>query len=164
MKILLVAGILLALVAPLRAETYSWMDDGGTFHFTEDYSRIPRKYRKRVNRRDDLSSGETKASTASVSEKADAKSAAAQQLVDGKTEDEWRSELTTRERELTRLEGVLEHLQKQVKSDNDLTRERLRELTREYNEARETYNGKYAAYSDLLESARKAGFTVTMKK
>ena len=35
------------------AETYRWVDEKGTIHFTEDYGSIPEKYRGRVQERKD---------------------------------------------------------------------------------------------------------------
>jgi hypothetical protein len=178
MRVLIVIGVLLALVAPLCAETYSWLDDSGTFHFTEDYSRIPKKYRKKVNRRGDMSSGQTQAPATDAPDKAGAggspkagasggKAAAnpngSGQLFGGRTEEAWRSDAAIQEQELNRLEGALDVLRKQVK-DHALSRERLAELKKEYDETRATYNQKYEDYSKLLESAKKAGLQVEMKK
>jgi hypothetical protein len=178
MRVLLVIGVLLALVAPLCAETYSWLDDSGTFHFTEDYSRIPKKYRNKVSRRGDMSSVQAPATDtpektgAGGSPKADAsggKAAAnsggsnSKQLFGGKTEDAWRSDAALQEQELIRLEGSLETLRKQTLTPG-ISREHFAELKKEYDETRATYNQKYEIYSKLLESAKKAGLQVEMKK
>ena len=179
MKPIIVMGILLALAAPLGAETYSWQDDGGNYHFTDDLSRAPKKYRDKINLRGDMSSGQPQTSTVVGSErtgtaetvkadvpgdKAAPGSSDSRQLYAGKTEAVWRSELAAQEQELHRLEGVLEQLQKQVTTPAGLSRDRLSELSKEYNETRASYNQKYAAYGELLDSARKAGFSVEMKK
>ncbi|MBV5339309.1 MAG: DUF4124 domain-containing protein [Deltaproteobacteria bacterium] len=54
MKSYICLGFILLLVAPLHAETYSWVDDSGTYNLTEDYSSVPKKYRKKVKRREDI--------------------------------------------------------------------------------------------------------------
>ena len=178
MRVLLAIAVLLALVAPLCAETYSWLDDNGTFHFTEEYSSIPKKYRKKVNRRGDISSVLTQAPAtdgsdkvgADVSPKAEtsvgkptANSDYSRQLFGGKTKDAWRGDAKFQEQELSRLLGSLETLRKESVTPGT-SRERLTELKKEYDETRATYNQKYEIYSKLLESARKAGLVVEMKK
>ncbi|MFZ2950090.1 MAG: DUF4124 domain-containing protein, partial [Desulfuromonadaceae bacterium] len=54
MKSYICLGFILLLATPLYAETYSWVDDSGTYNFTEDYSRVPKKFQKKVKRREDL--------------------------------------------------------------------------------------------------------------
>jgi len=179
MRVLFVIGIVLALVAPLHAESYSWLDDNGTFHFTEDYSRIPKKYRNKVNRRGDMSSEQAPAPSADGSDKAGAgdstktdasggKTAAKpgdsnqQQLFAGKTENAWRNEVALQEQELNKLEGNLDALRKQAAA-RDLSPEQRADLKKEYDAARAAYNQKYADYNKLLESAKKAGLRVEMR-
>lgn len=178
MRVFIVIGIVLALVAPLCAETYSWLDDSGTFHFTEDYSRIPKKYRKRLNRRGDMSSGQTQAPAKDAPDKAGVdgspradvsggngaeNSGSSKQLFGGKTEEAWRSEAAIHEQELSRLEGSLDTLRKQTQATG-ISREHVAELKKEYDETRTAYKQKYEVYGKLLESAKKAGLTVKMKK
>lgn len=43
--ILLLLG--LSIPAPLLAEIYKWIDEQGVIHFTDDYTKIPEKYRKK---------------------------------------------------------------------------------------------------------------------
>ncbi|NVN91881.1 MAG: hypothetical protein HXX11_14940 [Desulfuromonadales bacterium] len=178
MRIVFVVSMVMALVVPVGAETYSWLDESGTFHFTEDLSRVPKKYRNKVNLHGDMSSGQaqipatagsTKMGAGDPSRAAVSAGKAAlspddpQKLYGGRTEAAWRSDLTTQERELHRLEGVLDQLRKKVTAPSGVSRDRLAELKREYNETRTVYDRKYAIYSDSLESARKAGFTVEIK-
>jgi len=177
MRVLFVIGIVLALVAPLHAESYSWLDDNGTFHFTEDYSRIPKKYRNKVNRRGDMSSEQAPApggpeekpgaGDASKTDASGGKTAAKsgdsnQQLFAGKTENAWRNEVALQEQELNKLEGNLDTLRKQAAA-RDLSPEQRADLKKEYDDARAAYNQKYADYNKLLESAKKAGLRVEMR-
>lgn len=46
----LVALFLMSFAVPAMAETYTWTDDRGTMNFTEDYGRIPKKYRKKARK------------------------------------------------------------------------------------------------------------------
>ncbi len=47
-KLFLVSIILMMTAGFAAAEMYKWVDDKGTVNFTEDYSKIPKKYRKKV--------------------------------------------------------------------------------------------------------------------
>lgn len=181
MKPSIVIALVLALAAPVCAETYSWLDENGTFHFTEDPSRIPKKYRNRVNVRGDMSAApeQTPVMEAGAEKKGSAgaprpgvsggngtASAIGGQvaLYGGKTEKAWRDEFALQEGELKSLETKLEQLRAQTQIPGGLGRERLAEVVKEYNETRESYKRKYAEYSGLMESARKAGLTVEIKK
>lgn len=172
MRAVLGMALVLALAAPLGAETYSWVDDTGTYNFTEDYSRVPKKYRKKVVRRGEGGGAETVSQPAAVPDKAAPPVPAASSgvspealpLFGGRSEQEWRSEQAQREAELSRLEGALELLNKQAAAPRGMTRARLDEVVKEYEAARATYTEKYEEYSRFLDSARKAGLTVEMKK
>jgi hypothetical protein len=59
MKSILTIGFFALLFAGSAvAETYMWEDETGTVTFTEDLTRVPKKYRKKVRVRGDLSSSE----------------------------------------------------------------------------------------------------------
>ncbi len=48
LKIVLIAGLTIGLLTIpflVHAEVYKWIDDKGDVHFTDDYSKIPEKYR-----------------------------------------------------------------------------------------------------------------------
>lgn len=178
MKSILVIIFVLMLTGQLGAETYSWVDETGTYNFSEDLSRVPKKYRKNVNRRGDMGSREA-APAKAIPEKstqgdprkvedANGKSGGSTggdtQLFGGKTQDAWRNELKTHETELTTLEQQLERIKKQITTPARLSRERQTELVKEFENTRENYNQKYKAYSELVESARKAGLVIEIKK
>lgn len=172
MRIVLVTGLLLALAAPLYAESYSWVDDSGGYHFTEDLSRVPKKYRSRVKVRGDLTDEQPAApaapdrtgSAAQPAGQAVTFSPSGTPLFGGRTEAAWRSQQAQLEGELQRLEVQLEDLRKQATPPTGIPRERLAELSREYAGVRETYRKKYEEYSRFLDAARQAGLTVDMKK
>ncbi|HEY6837471.1 MAG TPA: DUF4124 domain-containing protein [Geobacteraceae bacterium] len=48
MKRALLVMTLLMFAVPAAATTYTWEDDQGTVNFTEDYGKIPKKYRKKA--------------------------------------------------------------------------------------------------------------------
>lgn len=175
----MILAVALALAVPAFGETYSWLDDRGTMHFTEDLSRVPKKFRKKMRVQTDLPSGTAEdAQPASANRSPDpgsqpkntasqvnsAFSGDANRLYGGKSEASWRTDLGRYEAELRRQEMTLDQLKQQITTPAGGARERLAELTRKYNEARDTYNRTYSEYSDLLESARKAGLVVEMRK
>ncbi|KAF0221177.1 MAG: hypothetical protein FD174_675 [Geobacteraceae bacterium] len=48
MKNFIVMLTLMLFTAPVTAATYKWVDDKGTLNFTEDYGKIPKKFRKKA--------------------------------------------------------------------------------------------------------------------
>jgi hypothetical protein len=54
--ILTICLVTLLFAVTAMAETYVWEDANGTVNFSEDISRVPKKYRKKVRVRGDLSS------------------------------------------------------------------------------------------------------------
>lgn len=169
MKLLIAFAGFMVWAAPLLAETYSWVDDSGTYNFTEDYSRVPKKYRKSVEKRggmEDQSAPVAPASAPpaggaakSAADKGkEAKAAAPEQLFDGKTRAAWQQELTAAQDELKRLDTRVKELGAQIKNAGayNVTRS-YAEQERQYNAAVEEYNKAYIRFGELLESARKAG-------
>ena len=176
MKSFVCLGLVALLATQLHAETYSWIDDSGTYNFTEDYSRIPKKYRKKVKRREDVQQDE-KPPAASASEKKavgpaekpDAKASISpdsgkEQLYGGKSRAAWSREMAEREAELTGIEQRMEQIKKQISDTKGVTPGQFEELKKEYNNSRATYDQKYKGYSDLMETIRKAGIPVEIKK
>lgn len=177
MRVLLVIAFALLLAGQLGAETYSWVDETGTYNFTEDLSQVPKKYRKNVTRRGDMGRQDA-APTASPANASPEKSRQTEdangkpgglpggdtQLYGGKTQDAWRKELQVHESELARLEQQLDQLQKQIKKPSGVSFARQSELIKEYEKTRGNYNQKYKIYSELIESARKAGLVIEIRK
>lgn len=170
MKTIICMAVLVLLSTQSGAETYSWIDEHGTYNYSDDYNSVPKKYRKNVGRRGDDGAAKTPAE-APVPVKSEAtavKPATAadgdKRLYDGKTQEEWRKEFDVREAELKRLELRSEQLQTILRKPVNISRGSYSELMNEYDALRKEYNEKYKLYSDLVESARKAGLTVVMKK
>jgi len=173
MKSFICLGFILLLAAPLHAETYSWVDDSGTYNFTEDYSSIPRKYRKRVRRREDVppetqTVSPSSGSTSGKIEKTEAKPAVVQgnekELYGCKSFADWRKELDVLEAELKKIEQHMERVRKQISDTEWISRGQFDELKKDYDDSRETYNQKYKSYTELIETIRKAGIQVDIKK
>jgi hypothetical protein len=67
-KMLVSLVIVLIFAATAGAETYKWIDDKGTINFTENYSQIPKKYRKKARVIGDVSVGTPDAATTGTEE------------------------------------------------------------------------------------------------
>lgn len=171
MKILLSVCMVLLAAPQLFAETYSWVDEAGVSNFSDDYYSVPKKYRKSVRRSgdDDNSQPEQKSPLTEKNQTTTAKPKSAaeadKQLYDGKTQDMWRKEFDLHESELKRLELRLEELQQTLNARPDQSsREQRSELYKEHEALRVEYKDKYKIYGELIESARKAGLVVEIKK
>lgn len=174
MKPLLFLGIFLLMTSQLGAETYSWVDDSGTYNFTEDLSSVPKKYQKKVKRIEDVDKDSAPQVSAPPEKKSDpsevpvVKPASApvedKELYNGKSRDAWRLELDAHEAELKKLEQHLEQLHQQSTKEPRLARDQFAILKKDYDDTKAAYDQKYKVYNELIESARKAGLTVNIKK
>lgn len=173
MKLLLSLIVVLLLAAQSGAETYSWVDDSGTYNFTEEFSNVPAKYRNKVNRLDDMGKDSVPPAPAPPESKPAVKEAPAvkpaapvedKHLYNGKTLYVWRAEMEAQEVELKKLEQRMDMLQKDFYREPRLPAAQLKALSKENEDIRLVYDQKYKVYTDLIESARKAGLTVDMKK
>lgn len=174
MKPFLCLGLILLLSSQLHAETYSWVDDSGTYNYTEDYFKVPKKYQKKVKRREDLPQNVKPLQSPDPvtmprqTEKTDAKSATVpdgeKELYGGKSRAAWRKEMDAKEAELNGIEQRLEQLRKQIYDTKGIDKAQFETLKREYDDYRATYAQKYKSYSELIETVRKAGITVEIKK
>lgn len=179
MRYVVLVGLALLLTNSAGAETYSWVDDKGTYNFTEDFSSVPKKYRKKVKHTADIDpvkapatstvnqgkAGATKnpelSGAKSAGEKTDGTTQGSKQLYGGKTHDAWRAELSQGEAELAGIKLQIDAIKSAL--NKPAVEERVR-LYREYNELVTTYNQKHASYSELIETARKAGLVIEYKK
>lgn len=173
MKTIICMAVLLMLSTQSSAETYSWVDENGTYNFSDDYNSVPPKYRKSAGRRGNAASLESPQNTAVAeekpalpenSEKMSGLQGGDKQLYGGKTQETWRKELDVQVAELMRLEKRSEQIQTKLNKPVGISRSEYSALLNEYNSLRSEYDEKYKVYNDLIELARKAGLTVTNKK
>lgn len=174
MKQYIYLGFILLSAAPLFAETYSWIDDSGTYNFTEDYSSVPKKYRKKVKWREDVhQDAKPQLPPESVdntgqADKTDAQTSAVpgggKELYGGKSRADWRKEMDALEAELTGIEQHMEQLRKQIYDPKGVSRAQFELLKKDYDDSRAAYDQKYKNYTDLVDTVRKAGLTVNIKK
>ena len=113
-------GFILLLATSLHAETYSWVDDSGTYNFTEDYSSIPKKYQKKVKWREDLPQDVNPAPAVKFRKASEMK-----ELYGGKSRDAWRKELDVLEAELSGIEQRMEQLRKQIIDTKGISKESI---------------------------------------
>lgn len=169
-----ITGFILLLASPLHSETYSWVDDGGTYNFTEDFSRVPKKYRKKVKRSEDVQqevkphvspvSGNISRQSEKVDVKSDAVPDGGNELYGGKSRTAWRKELDEREAELNSIEQHMEQVRKQISDPKGVTKAQFEMLKKDYDDNRAAYGQKYKSYTELIETIRKAGIPVEIKK
>lgn len=137
--LLTICSVTLLFAGTATAETYIWEDANGTVNFSEDISRVPKKYRKKVRVRSDVSQ-ETEQSVAAA-EAGGAKSSSPAPAVSdagkpgegdegkrlrygGKSGDEWRSEfaylkadLRSTDDQIAELNGRLSDTSRMSRSD-----------------------------------------------
>lgn len=180
MKSVVVMVWLLLWAFPLMAETYSWVDDNGTVNFTEEYSNVPKKYRTKAVKRGDMSitpsAQQVPADTVSEKKSSGPAKPAVQndvtglssgsELFGGRKIEEWKREFDALENELKKLDSKTKEAEVErgafarggySREDIQRQNEKLKAATNAYNEAIERYN-------QLMESAKKAGVPITVKK
>lgn len=171
--------------APLFAEIYSWTDSSGTVNFTEDYSSVPPKYRKKVNRREDTggqpaqaehapdvaltdSKGIGEAKTGAVAAEKDAKTSSPDASYGGRKFEEWKRDFEVQGSELKTLEAKVKEIEavrnQMNNSSGRYSRDQLQRMYESHNAAVESYNKAIERYNLLVESAKKAGVPINSGK
>lgn len=164
---------LLATVS-LHAATYSWVDGRGVQHYTDDYAKVPAAYRHKVKQRDDVRQDVVQESppqatpqagvTAGQAVTATSGGNGAAELFGGKSRAAWQAEMAALEAELVAIVQRTEQLRQQLSGEINMPIGRFEQLKREYGESRETYDRKYKSYTELIETIRKAGIIVEIRK
>jgi len=171
MKLICVLAVVLLWTTPLLAETYSWIDDDGTYNFTEDYSSVPKKYRSKLDKRGDMgaspvskepasaTSGSGVAPPAGPKNAASGKPESAAGSLGGKSYDQWKQEFSEREVAMQAISKRIDEIDALLKK-NSSNNEQNRSLVAERNKAVEQYTEMRRQYDQQVEMARKAGFQV----
>jgi hypothetical protein len=172
MKPIAMLALCVLAAAQAGAETYSWVDDQGTYNFTEDLSRVPKKYRGNTSgmmegtspqhvqedsvppRKESGAGPDTQQVTSPPVGKTDAEVPSEEKMYGGKPFKTWRAEADSLEAELKSLETRLQQLKSQAKTAEDLSA---------YRELLARYDQKYAEYSNTIDAAQKAGLTLRKK-
>lgn len=153
------------------SEIYSWTDDQGTVHFTEDAAAVPSKFRSKALRAED--NGAPGAETAPAPQAAEGEvktpgasgegAAKAAELFDFKTRDQWQEELRNQEAVMVELRHSLDELAAAAGKIPARTAEKEK-LVADHQALRAKYNAMKARYFRLVEAARKAGFQVDLQQ
>jgi hypothetical protein len=168
--ITIITLLLAASLSSAVAQTYSWTDEKGTMHFTEDPGSVPRQYREKALRVDlpDSPREEIPPSpdtTPAVPDVSPATSSAgdAPALYAGKTYDQWEKELRDREAAMTavlkrinRLDSLMN--KPDVKADEGV------KLMNERLSLQEQFTRLKNEYNQMVEAARKGGLVITIEK
>ncbi|HIJ81368.1 MAG TPA: DUF4124 domain-containing protein [Desulfuromonadales bacterium] len=169
--IVLITLLLIPMLA--GAETYSWVDEAGSYNFTDDYSKIPKKFRNKVNRHGDATPDPSPppapaVQKTSLPDKQPASVATTpqddKQLYAGKSYSAWRTEKEKKEDELKVIDQQLVQIQNQLAQTKGISREQIESLKLQYRDTRNRYDHEYKSYTELVETIRKAGLTVEMPK
>jgi hypothetical protein len=173
MKLISVMAGVLLWTTPVMAETYSWVDDSGTYNFTEEYSRVPKKYRNKVGKRGDMGASPALNETVSPSTgagtapPADPKNAlagkpqAAAGNFGGRSFEQWKQEFGEREAAMGVIRKRVAEIDVLLKA-NASDKEQTRVLVAERNKAAEQITEMRKQYDQLAEQARKAGIQVNI--
>jgi len=171
MKLIYVLAVVLLWTTPLLAETYSWIDDDGTYNFTEDYARVPKKYRSKLDKRDDMGASPVSKGSASppsgpsVAPQAGPKNAASGKpespagSFGGKSYDQWKQEFSEREVAMQAISKRVDEIDALL-GKSPANTEQNRSLIAERNKAVEQFSEMRKQYDQQVELARKAGIQV----
>jgi len=136
-KMLITLVIVLIFVGTAAAETYKWIDGKGTINFTEDYSQIPKKYRKKARKIGDVSGDTSSTVTSGTEERSNgqAKKTAAGDTENGSTEkqekknfyggksgDAWKSEFSKLKAEMQNVQTQINEKRSRLNNSANLTR------------------------------------------
>lgn len=176
MKMIFVVAVMLLCAAPLLAETYTWEDEAGTVNFTENYSSIPVKHRKKARKLGEMGSETSSAPPVVVNgKKAPALSTVpaasgvspvseANGLFGGKKPEAWQQEMRPLYGEVKRLEQQLAELESLIRKPVGISKSRIDGLPQEFRETQKQYNQTLKQYNSLNDEANKVGLPVEFRK
>lgn len=161
------ASLILATAVSAGAEIYSWTDEQGTVHFTEDRGAVPSKYRGKLRKTDDNGETPEKAPPtrdgAAVAAPAPAATGAARtgERLDFSTRDQWQEALQQQEAAMVALRQRLDDIAATAKG---MPRSAERDkLLVEHQTLLLEFKTMKDRYSRLVDGARKAGFQVDLQ-
>ncbi len=151
----------------VSADVYSWTDDQGTVHFTEDPAEVPKQLRGSSRRSTDEAAPAAREPAPGDGEGtpvAEGKPAPAPtESYNFTTKEEWQGELRRQEAAMEELYKRLDGIAAQFRNPQGSTAER-RELAATHRQLTTEYNEQKGRYYRLVEAARKAGFPVDLQK
>jgi uncharacterized protein DUF4124 len=165
-------AILAVSFSTVYAATYSWTDEKGTIHFTENPGKVPEKFRNKVKIEDGADSAPeekpaTKEPAANVPDATPravySGGDAGSGIYAGKTYDEWQKDLADREAAMfaarKRIDEIAALLNKFTGGWDE-----QKKLLLEYNSLSTQLKEMKAQYFQQVEIARKAGLTIDVQQ
>lgn len=147
------------------ADTYTWTDEQGTVHFTEDPGQIPKKLRGKVRKLDE----DIPAPAAAPSPPAPdagtppAKESEQPATYGGRSYGDWAKELAEREAAMKDVRSRTDEIRELLKHPG-LTQDEASKLVDEYQQLSLRFQQLKAEYHQWVENARKACLTVTIQE
>ncbi|MDR3578721.1 MAG: DUF4124 domain-containing protein [Oryzomonas sp.] len=176
-RIVALVAVMLLRSLPVMADTYTWTDKSGTVNFSDDYSRVPKQYRKHVRKLGDMDVSPAPAdagksgggqSARPVTPKTDTPGAPGAKsddsLYGGKKAETWRQEFRAREADYKQLDSQLTQLVELSKKPVGISMERFQGLPQEFKDTQKRYNEAIKAYNDLNDAANKAELPAEYRK
>lgn len=176
--LLILVGLFTAF--PLFAETFTWTDENGTMNFTEDYSKIPPKFRNKVNKREEVESdappAQNAASRGKDGDSSDVRpvmqgNALTRQSTDepegsygGKKGEKWASEFRAINSEISLLEQKILEAKELNKKPTGLNKEQINRLPQEIVALVKQRNDAIKRYNDLNDRANNADVPAEFRK
>jgi hypothetical protein len=166
---LLLAVMLAGGITAAYAATYTWTDEQGTVHFSEDPGSVPAKLRNKVRI---LEEYEPAASTAVSPDKAvdreqqgvpRAAGDKAESMDGGKSLEQWKKELVALETAMYAVSKRIDDVAAALKSYGSQMY-RQENLLTEYNALLAQFKGMQTEYYQQVEIARKAGLKINIQQ
>lgn len=162
-------------VSDACAETYTWTDEQGTVHFTENPESVPTTIRKKARRTDETGplrqeapasqapSAEPRDKAPEAAPSAGAGDSAPAEVYAGKTFAQWKKDFTDREAAMAAIRKRIVEIT--VLMAKPATRSAEKEqLLAEHATLLEQFNEMKAMYDQQVEIARKAGLQITIQR
>lgn len=146
------------------AVTYTWTDEQGTVHFTEDPGQVPRHLRGKVRKLDDSAPPpEEPVSPPPASTPPPAGGSEPAATYGGRSYAEWAKELKEREAAMWDVRRRTDEIRELLEKPG-LQKEEAAKLLEEHKELRERFGKMKAEYRQFVERARKAGLKIDIQE
>ncbi len=173
LKAFTVLVLLMVTAGFAAADMYKWVDDKGTVNFTEDYAKIPKKYRKKVKVKREAventpepvaANGEelkkdapAKSNDASRETAAVTKGEKKKSTYGGKSEEEWKADFKKLNDNINSVQAQIDERKARLDNPSTLSRARYRGIEIEIKELEEKLAQLQGKLNTLDESATRAG-------
>jgi predicted RNase H-like nuclease (RuvC/YqgF family) len=170
-KTLFILVIVLLAAGQVTAETYKWIDDSGTLNFTEDYSKIPKKYRKKIQvigdvtetpsnaatGIDEKSRDSTEKSTPVKNENVSADKQEKKVTYGGKSGDDWKAEFSKLKDEIKSVQDEIDAKKNKLSDPASLPRGQYLGIEYSIKELETNLSNLQKRKDSLDEAASRAG-------